>query len=74
MPEDKKIEFLKTEVGLDDIMPNQSMGFDNDGNIVVRTRAYRRRKVQVEIEPQYLPKKKKRAKKSKKNYLNKRKK
>lgn len=52
----------------------QSMGFDNDGNVIVRNRQYRRQKVQVPVDPQYLPKKKARKKKSKKNYLAKRKK
>ncbi len=51
----------------------QNLGFDNEGNIVLRNRAYRRRKIQLEIDERMLPKKT-RKKKSKKNYLNKRKK
>lgn len=52
---------------------NGLMGFDNNG-VVVKNREYRRRKVQLEIDPKYLPKKKTRKKNNKKNYLNKRKK
>lgn len=52
----------------------QSMGFDNEGNVILRNREYRRRKIQLEIDPKNLPKKKERKKKSKKNYLAKRKK
>ncbi len=52
----------------------QTMGFDNDGNVIIKNRAYRRRKIQLEIDPKNLPKKKERKKKSKKNYLAKRKK
>lgn len=52
----------------------QSLGFDNEGNVILRNRAYRRRKIQLEIDEKHLPKKKERKKKSKKNYLAKRKK
>ena len=52
---------------------SQVFGFDNDGNIIIRNCQYRRRKIQLEIDPRNLPKKT-RKKKSKKNYLNKRKK
>ena len=52
---------------------SQVFGFDNDGNIIIRNRQYRRRKIKLEIDPRNLPKKT-RKKKSKKNYLNKRKK
>lgn len=45
------------------------MGFDNEGNVILRNREYRRRKIQLEIDPKNLPKKKERKKKSKKNYL-----
>lgn len=50
------------------------LGFDNDGGIIVNNRKYRRRKVQLEIDDKNLPKKVKRKKVAKKNYLNKRKK
>lgn len=52
----------------------QQIGFDNEGKMVVRNRQYRRRKVQMPVDPKNLPKKTPRKKKSKKNYLNKRKK
>lgn len=52
----------------------QSLGFDNDGNVILRNRAYRRQKIQMPIDPKHQPKKKERKKKSKKNYLAKRKK
>lgn len=51
-----------------------SFGFDNDGNIIVRNRDYRRRKIQLAIDAKMLPKKPKRKKKNKTNYLKKRKK
>ena len=50
----------------------QKMGFDNDGNIIIKNRAYRRRKIQLEISPRNQKKKVPRKKKSKKNYLKKR--
>lgn len=49
----------------------QLIGFENDGSMVIRNRAYRRKKIKLEIDPKNLPKKKPRKKKSKKNYLNK---
>lgn len=52
----------------------QNFGFDNDGNIVLRNRQYRRRKIKLEIDADHLPKKKPRKKNNKRNYLNKRKK
>ena len=52
----------------------QNIGFDNDGNMILRNRAYRRQKIQISIDEKHLPKKSPRKKKSKKNYLNKRKK
>lgn len=51
----------------------QQIGFDENGGIIVKNRKFRRQKIQIEIDPRNLPKKKKRAKKSKRNYLNKRK-
>lgn len=50
------------------------LGFDNEGGIIVNNRQYRRRKVQIEVTDDNLPKKSKRKKIAKKNYLNKRKK
>ena len=52
----------------------QQIGFDNDGKMVVRNRQYRCRKIQMPIDEKNMPKKSPRKKKSKKNYLNKRKK
>lgn len=51
----------------------QNIGFDNDGNLIVRNRQYRRKKIKIEVQPNNLPNKT-RVKKSKKNYLKKRKK
>lgn len=55
-------------------MEGVRIGFDNEGNMVVRNRDYRRRKIQVPIDKIMQPKKAKRKKKNKKNYLNKRRK
>ena len=52
----------------------QNFGFDNDGNIVLRNRQYRRQRIKLEIDPEHLPKKKPRKKNNKRKYLNKRKK
>lgn len=48
---------------------SEQIGFDNDGNVVIKNRAYRRRKIQIKVETKNLPKKKKRKKNKKKNYL-----
>lgn len=55
-------------------LPDTGMTIDNDGGIHVKNRAYRRRKIQIQIDEKHLPKPKKRKKNNKKNYLNKRKK
>lgn len=52
----------------------QNIGFDNDGNMILKNRAYRRQKIQIKIDDKHLPKKPAKKKKSKKNYLKKRKK
>lgn len=67
-------EFDSLKNGGTTVEPVQKMGFDNEGNVIATTRAYRRRKIQMPIDERNLPKKKKRAKKSKRNYLKKRKK
>jgi len=56
------------------VMGSGLLGFDNEGGIIVNNRQYRRRKVQIEATDDNLPKKSKRKKIAKKNYLNKRKK
>lgn len=56
------------------VMGSGLLGFDNEGGIIVNNRQYRRRKVQIEVTDENLPKKSKRKKIAKKNYLNKRKK
>lgn len=58
-----KQPIAKKPSGTDYVPSTASIGFDNDGNMVVLNRQYRRRKIQIEISADNKPKKNKRKRK-----------
>lgn len=61
-PEESKGETVDGKIDINDLPPNAVMSFDNDGNIVVKNRAYRRNFVSLYPKSSQLRKKGKRKK------------
>jgi len=58
--ENKQVK--KIEVPMDDLPPNAKLSFDNDGNIVLKNRAFRRKPTKMHLKSSQLRKKGKRKK------------